>query len=160
MSRLTIIRGLPGSGKSTLARELSKKTGAIVIEPDMFCIHNGVYHYTERDYQRARRYAAEFVRRTSHLGADIIYADVLPRYQDVNQVIGNITANGYDIEVYSIQTPKDVSISRNRHEVYYQDIAGMAEDWDAEYTRIANAAGTDTRHVKEYFRNWDDPIDS
>lgn len=159
MSKLTIIRGLPGSGKSELAREMSKKTGAIVIEPDMFCIHDGEYHYTERDYQRARRYAAEFVRRTSHLGADIIYADVLPRYQDVNQIIGNITTNGYSVDVYSIQTPKEVSVSRNRHGVYYRDVVRMAEDWDSEYTVIANAAGTDTRHIKEYIRQWDDPID-
>ena len=126
MSKLTIIRGLPGSGKSALAHEIAKSTGAIIIEPDMFCTHNGEYTYSARDYDRARRLAMSIVRQVSRLGADIIYADVLPRYQDVNQIIGQLTSNGYVVEVHSRQLRKENSINRNRHHVDPHDIEEMA----------------------------------
>ena len=50
---ITIIRGLPGSGKTQLGRRLAKKTGSLLIEPDMFLIRAGAYNYDPVQYQFA-----------------------------------------------------------------------------------------------------------
>lgn len=43
---LTIIRGLPGSGKSTYAK---KNFNCLILENDMFHMHDGVYDYSKDD---------------------------------------------------------------------------------------------------------------
>ena len=87
MSTLHIFRGLPGSGKSSAARKLAAETGAILIEPDALLIRDGQYDYSLERFREASIIAHYLVYSVSKLGADIVYADVLPRRNEVKTVI-------------------------------------------------------------------------
>lgn len=136
LSILTIFRGLPGSGKSTMASSLAKKTGAMVIEPDALLVVDGVYAYSERRYREAVK-ACELILRYAGMGwmgADVIYADVLPTVADVDRVIKSYRFEGderFIVKVISLATTADDAILTNRHNVAEEDIRRMERDWEA-----------------------------
>lgn len=130
---LTIIRGLPGSGKSTRARAYAADSGALLIEPDMFITRHGEYCYTAGDFQTAVNLARETVILAAQVSADVIYADVLPTKQDVNDII--ICYQCFCVWppiVNVIDMSCDVldSMKRNRHGVKREDIEAMAAAWE------------------------------
>ncbi len=132
MPKLTIFRGLPGSGKSTQARELSAKTGAILIEPDMFCIRNGEYEWSEEIWEQALS-IAHWALGIFSAGAysDIIYADVLPQESDVIEIIDQIPADyRYSVEVIDNEITVEESMRRNIHNVPMEDLMRMERDWE------------------------------
>jgi tRNA uridine 5-carbamoylmethylation protein Kti12 len=130
---ITIIRGLPGSGKTRLARRLAKKHGTLLIEPDMFLIRNGAYHYDPIKYQFATAAAIQCIQTAAKLRADIIYADVLPRIVQAMSLIELYQAACPAKTSYQIIDCKHLttqqSIRRNTHNVRPEDIHKMAADW-------------------------------
>ncbi len=136
LSILTIFRGLPGSGKSTMASSLAKKTGAMVIEPDALLVVDGVYAYSERRYREAVKTCELILRYVGMgwMGADVIYADVLPTVADVDRVIKSYRFEGderFIVKVISLATTADDAILTNRHNVAEEDVRRMERDWEA-----------------------------
>ena len=131
---ITFVRGLPGSGKSTFARSIMEKTGAILIEPDMFLINNYEYRYTPERWEQAKILAqriVEGIAQRQH--ADIIYADVLPRVNDVDSIVRDLQWYGVTARYFVWEMPRitrEESIARNRHNVRPEDIDQMIRDWE------------------------------
>ena len=129
MSKITIIRGLPGSGKSLLAAKLSAEQGIMRIEPDMLCMADGKYEYSEEAYQHYEAVAQSLLYDICHhTGADVIYCDVLPQIKDVLEVLSNVEKH-YTIEVIDLKITPEESLKRNRHTVRQEDIERMAAQW-------------------------------
>ena len=110
MSSLVIFRGLPGAGKSTAAREYAERTGAILIEPDALCVSDGEYRWTPERWAAAVALCAatmelltmgEFDSDGARMRPDIIYADVLPRAEEVQAVIDHVPRE-YDVTVLTL----------------------------------------------------------
>ena len=131
---ITFVRGLPGSGKSTFARSIMEKTGAILIEPDMFLTNNYEYRYTPERWEQAKILAqriVEGIAQRQH--ADIIYADVLPRINDVDSIVRDLQWYGVKAKYFVWEMPRitrEESIARNRHNVRPEDIDQMIRDWE------------------------------
>jgi hypothetical protein len=133
---LTIVRGLPGSGKSTLAHEIAGKTGAIVVEPDALLVVCGQYLYSPERYRKAVMYCTEIVTMLGALGADCIYADVLPTCAEVRALVRNYKAllppecaGICCTDIRSLEITEQEALERNRHNVRPEDIRRMAETW-------------------------------
>ena len=132
-NKLTIIRGLPGSGKSTLGRMLARQSGSIFIEPDMFCIHGGDYHYTAKQYEDATRRALHLLHNAQ---CDCIYADVLPTMDDVMRVYNSFFFGSYgqgtadELRIITLKITVEESLAKNVHHVAECDIRQMAAKWE------------------------------
>lgn len=135
MPTLTIIRGLPGSGKSTLARKIAADTGAIHIEPDMFCMQEGAYNYTPERYAKAFDNARVIISQLAYnMECDIIFADVLPQTGQVDSFRYLIPSN-YKIVVQDLHISKEESLQRNKHNVRPEDIERMSAAWQNWYNK-------------------------
>ena len=131
---LTIIRGLPGSGKSRFAHMLSEKSGAILIEPDMFLTQNTFYNYSTSRYLRAQVIARKIMAGIVAASAsDIIYTDVLQNPEDVRKLIAYVAGGErYHIKYSVVDMPLitlEESLSRNTHNVRPEDIEWMIAEW-------------------------------
>jgi len=131
---LSIIRGLPGSGKSRFAHLLSEKSGAILIEPDMFLTQNTFYLYDEDRYFTARILARQIMAAIlENQASDMIYADVLPKPEDVHKLIGYVAGGDvYHIKYSVVDMPlitREESLARNTHNVRPEDIDRMIAEW-------------------------------
>lgn len=130
---LTIIRGMPGSGKSTLGRRLAAESGALFVEPDMFCIHQGEYRWSVNRYEEAVKKALFFIRKA---GCDVVYADVLPKKMDVVRVIDSFyfcecdRIRRNDCRIIALMTSLEESIAKNCHHVNEADIRRMWQEWE------------------------------
>lgn len=157
---LTIIRGLPGSGKSTKAIELYKQGAGLLIEPDAGLYVDGVYTYTPERMERVRE---ELMRSTWNLNPvlativiPIIYADCLPKLEDVFELI---CRSGYSdvpsrVRVIDCIISKEQSIKRNIHNVRIEDIERMDSEWEP-WSRVqengynyTNIVGESNRHLQ------------
>ena len=154
MSSLVIFRGLPGAGKSTAAREYAEKTGAILIEPDALCVSDGEYCWTAKRWAAAVELCAatmelltmgEFDSDGARMRPDIIYADVLPRAEEVNAVIDHVPRD-YAVTVLTLHGD-----GKSVHDVRPEDLKRMRAEFEEicfEHGRIvrddANARTVDT----------------
>lgn len=133
MSVLHVFRGLPGSGKSTAARKLAAEIGAILIEPDALLVQDGKYQYTPNDYRIAVFVTGWVLRVLAEWsGCDVIYADVLPKLEDVWRIDGIVRAYIPNIArfVHDLKITAEESKLRNRHNVNPADIDRMAKEWE------------------------------
>lgn len=136
MPILTIVRGLPGSGKSTLAQKLSAETGAMHIEPDMFCIQDGRYKYDPEKYQRAFSNAKVTICTLAHrMECDLIFSDVLPQIGMVD-AFRFLLPSDYKIRVIDLHISKEESLRRNKHNVRPEDIEAMSAAWQNYYNDV------------------------
>lgn len=134
MGKLIIVRGLPGSGKTTEAMHWGNKLQCMVVEPDRFLMHHGLYKYTAEHYQKGLEYSLDIIRNAGEMNADCVVADVLPTRQDVSHII-NIYSERTTTkpEIKVIDMPR-ISISesrrRNIHNVDELDLLAMDDDWE------------------------------
>jgi predicted ABC-type ATPase len=131
---LTIIRGLPGSGKSHLGRKIAAERGCMFIEPDMLLMHGGEYIYTPTQYQTACKRAFNLVYNLTAENVDVVYADVLPRIQDIESFVWRVSEfnESYASSLEVIDMPLitvEQSLERNKHNVREEDIRRMAAQW-------------------------------
>lgn len=133
---LTIIRGLPGMGKSTRARKYAEDSGAFLVEPDSLATCHGEYCYDKEQWPEVLKRAKLIITEAARLGADVIYADVLPKIQDVMDIIVCYKAfcpvpYGPIVNVIEMG-PIDavLSFQRNKHSVKQKDIEKMALEWE------------------------------
>lgn len=131
MGNLTIIRGLPGAGKSRLGHRLAERSGALFLEPDQILTCGGRYCYTPAEYRAATRIALDMARRLGRLNCDLVYADVLPTWEDVERVVKAYGAPPGEVRLVSLPVAETVSLARNRHAVRPADIRRMAMAWEA-----------------------------
>jgi predicted ABC-type ATPase len=132
---LTIIRGLPGSGKSYYGRHLAAERGCLFIEPDMLLMHGGEYIYTPTQYKVACKRALNLVYNLTAENVDVVYADVLPRIQDIESFLWRVSEfnENYASSLEVIDMPLitvEQSIERNKHNVRREDIVRMAAQWE------------------------------
>ena len=131
---LTIVRGLPGSGKSYRARDLAAHFGVMLIEPEALLVCGGEYIYTPERYKLACKRSMNLVKNLLETGVDVVYADVLPRLDDVGFILWIIRefSDGMpDVQVVDMPLlTVEESIARNRHAVRREDIERMAATWE------------------------------
>lgn len=133
MSILTIFRGLPGSGKSYVANKLASETGVLLIEPDALLISDGRYQYSQLRYEAALCVSINILAYASQTGADIIFADCLPRRAMVRRLIDSldfVNRDEYHIYVHDLKITVSESMIRNTHNVRKEDIERMAREWE------------------------------
>lgn len=132
MATLHIFRGLPGSGKTTVARKLAAETGAILIEPDALLVHDGNYDWSPERFESAKYFAGEMMASAARMDADIIYADVLPKRDEVYALLAWVRSarEFYDLKVYDLKITVEESKQRNIHGVRTEDIERMAKEWE------------------------------
>lgn len=125
MIELTIIRGMPGSGKSFFARQLSGVTGAIHLEPDMFCVEGGRYVYSLSRTREAWKGIDSLLKFLKGKKIDIIFSDVLPELSDIMKVIEPF---GTEMACRLFEMPSlsyEESKARNVHRVRGIDLEQM-----------------------------------
>lgn len=133
MSKLIIIRGLPGSGKTMQARAIQETFGTIIIEPDALLVQDNKYRYTAERYGDAKKRCMEMVQTCALMGADVIYADVLPTVADIDEVISAYCAGWAKPDITVMEQPRistDESFRYNEHDVRREDIERMAATWE------------------------------
>lgn len=133
MSKLIIIRGLPGSGKTWHAQDIQAAFGTMIIEPDALLVQDNKYHYTAERYADAKKRCMEMVQTCALMGADVVYADVLPTVADVDEVINAYCAGWAKPEIAVIEQPRIStyeSFRDNAHDVRLEDIERMAATWE------------------------------
>lgn len=128
--KIYIFRGLPGSGKSTEAAKLQKMVGnPMIIEPDALLIRGGDYLFADDAWWKAVRTATKMCDLAFQMGADVIYADVLPTTDDVERILWHFP--GYEYAIFDMQklTVAESSV-RNTHRVRKCDLERMAATWE------------------------------
>lgn len=142
---LYIVRGLPGAGKSTFGRKLAEERHALFVEPDIGCYRNGKYCYSPKDYHRQSLYARGFVEQAAICGWDVVFADVLPKRENVQWIVDayrkgvftpyNDVRRNTPVHVFTLKITRETSLRRNIHNVKPEDIKAMCdawEDWEGE----------------------------
>ena len=132
MPILHIVRGLPGSGKTTATRKLAAETGAILIDPDALLVQGGEYRWSPERFESAKYFAGEMMASAARMDADIIYADVLPKRDEVYALLAWVRSarKFYDLKVYDLKITVEESKKRNIHNVRAEDIERMAREWE------------------------------
>ena len=129
---ITIIRGLPGSGKSYYGRHLAAERGCLFIEPDMLLMRAGKYVYTKDRHENAVESCRVMINDIGCCMADVIYADVLPTIQEVQDIAmfyDTLLGNSMEVIDMPLLTVEQ-SIERNKHNVRREDIERMAAQWE------------------------------
>lgn len=135
MSKLTIFRGFPGSGKTSAARRLQAKTGALLLEPDMLCVENGVYIYHKLYYTHAQSCIMWMLRTIFAKECDVILADVFQSRETFFEIL-DPELHGAELSNYEltlIEMPSLTlaeSLARNTHNVKSEDIERMISEYE------------------------------
>lgn len=129
MKTVKILRGIPGSGKTTLAREM----GELTVSADDYFMVDGVYCFNPREIHLAhqacwRRFYSEATSDTEVIVVDntnITAAEIAPYVLPAE-------ANGYKVQIITIQADPVQAFSRNVHGVPSHIVLGMAQKLERE----------------------------
>lgn len=77
MATLIICRGWPGSGKSTFAKHMF--SGVLLLENDMYHMHDGQYDYNKHAMPDAIHWCAEMAKTALQHGMDVVVANTFTR---------------------------------------------------------------------------------
>ena len=94
---LTIIRGYPGQGKSTFAK---KNFSCLILENDMFHMHNGKYEFDIDNQKKAINWCIETTSNALKYGMDVCVANTFTKkkYVDAYKRLADVL--GCDFKVY------------------------------------------------------------
>lgn len=124
---LTLIRGLPGSGKSTLAKALSKQTGAIHLETDMFFIDQyGTYRFEPRRLKQAHLWCQQQTEKYLKRGQSVIVSNTFVQHWEMA---------AYKTMASTLKVQLDVRVCHNRygsiHNIEPATLLKMKSKWQA-----------------------------
>lgn len=126
-NKLTIIRGTPGSGKSTYAKN---HYNCLILENDMFHMHDGQYEWDKDNMQDAIDWCMETCERALSLGMDVVVSNTFTKCSVITKYIMLADRYGADYEV--IRCSGDYG---NIHDVPRFVLESMKrgfEDWPGE----------------------------
>lgn len=124
--QLTIIRGLPGSGKSTLAKEISKQTGAVHFEADMFFTQpDGKYIYKPELVKSAHSWCQMAVQSQLVSGRSVVVSNTFTRRWEVQPYLDMARCVQADVTVITCREQY-----KNIHGCTPSIIEGMRARWE------------------------------
>ena len=114
MSMLSIITGIPGSGKSTFAHK--NFPGVLVLENDMFHMHNGKYDFNASKQHAAVNWCFKATEFAMMNGMDVVVSNTFTQRRFVQPYADLAKKYGYEFKVYHMNgnfgdvhnVPKDV----------------------------------------------------
>ena len=121
---LYLVRGLPGSGKSTFARS-RRFAGCLVLENDMYHIHNGQYTFNKDDLPDAIDWCKLSCRQALERGMDVVVSNTFTKTKYLQQYVELAKWFGTDYKVY-----KCTCNYGNVHNVPDDVLAAMESNWD------------------------------
>ena len=126
--RLILVRGIPGSGKSTFAQKMFP--GTLLLENDMFHIHNGNYEWDSKKMPEAISWCTKMARTALERGMDVIVANTFTKKRFVQAYQKMAEECGADFQVY-----RCTGHFQNQHGLSGSMVAGFEkamEDWPGE----------------------------
>ena len=114
MSTLSIITGIPGSGKSTFAHK--NFPGVLVLENDMFHMHNGKYDFNASKQHAAVNWCFKATEFAMMNGMDVVVSNTFTQRRFIQPYADLAKKYGYEFKVYHMNgkfddvhnVPKDV----------------------------------------------------
>ena len=133
--RLNLFRGIPGSGKSSAAQRMFP--GVLLIENDMFHMHNGRYERKAENMPKAVSSCTDMVRMALGNGMDVCVANTFTKKKFIQAYQKIAQEFGAEFTVY-----RCVGKFKNVHGLSDSMVAGFEkamEDWPGEV--IVDPAG-------------------
>jgi len=129
MKTVKILRGIPGSGKSTLAREM----GEVTVSADDYFTVDGVYSFNPRELPNAHQACWRRFYREAEAGTEVIVVDNTNiTAAEIAPYVLPAEANGYKIQIITIQADPVQAFNRNVHGVPFEVVLRMAERLNSE----------------------------
>ena len=126
--RLNLFRGWPGSSKSTSAQRMFP--GVLLVENDMFHMHNGKYEWSKENMPKAISWCVDMVRTALENGMDVCVANTFTKRKFVEAYKKIAEEFGAEFHVY-----RCVGHFQNQHGLSEGMVAGFEkamEDWPGE----------------------------
>ena len=120
---LTIVRGLPSTGKSTYAHSL----GVFHVEKDMFCMHDGEYHWVKEQVKWNEDLLFEFAEKSLELGFDCVVVGTFVKACDVQKFV-TLASLIYNAKVKVVRTTTEYP--DNNHNVPQDVIEKMRTEFE------------------------------
>lgn len=126
--KLILYRGHPGSGKSTSAQRMFP--GVLLVENDMFHMHNGQYEWSKESMLKAISWCTNMVRTALENGLDVCVANTFTKRKFVDAYKKIAEEFGAEFTVY-----RCIGEFKNVHRLSEGMVAGFQkamEDWPGE----------------------------
>lgn len=126
--RLNLYRGIPGSGKTSAAQRMFP--GVLLVENDMFHIHNGRYEWKAENMPKAINWCVSMVRTALANGMDVCVANTFTKRKFIEAYRKIAEEFGAEFTVY-----RCVGRFKNVHGLSDSMVAGFEkamEDWPRE----------------------------
>lgn len=126
--RLNLFRGWPGSSKSTSAQRMFP--GVLLVENDMFHMHNGKYEWSKESMPKAISWCVDMVRTALENGMDVCVANTFTKRKFVEAYKKIAEELGAEFHVY-----RCVGKFKNVHGLSDSMVAEFEkamEDWPGE----------------------------